>query len=516
MAFRSATVRPAGAMLLAALIWVAALFAVPQLASAGTYDVWSCATPSGEPTSTEGWTPVSTLLYDEPGDDCALGGRLSTKFTALGGAVSGGLASGWQFTAPQGTKVKAAQLQWSVATRAASDDKDAVARVQAYRGTDPSAAGARLLTCDSAGAEGCPQASKTGADLKPDSDGFGFSAGCAGPAGGSLCTPADGARAVAHLEAARITLDDAALPTGKVTGQLVEGEDPWRGRGQLRVSAADVGSGVWQAEVRIGPTIVAKRRTLDSDGGRCAPLRGTRAFGSPQPCPAKASGTLPFSTKEAPDGSQLMTVTVWDAANNPSVIMSKQVYVDNAKRVKADGTILMPAIGSTAEQQLFSGGGNGSDKYRPPSVGSDPALMAIVGAMNTLADAKIPYCYGGGHGTTPAVPSAGSYCWIGSPARKLVGSGAVGLDCSSSLSWVLQQAGYSIETMTSGNFARLGEAGPGKLFTIWANAGHVYAEVVIDGKSYYWGTSRENSEHGPGWHSPRSSAPFTARHLPGL
>ena len=70
--------------------------------------------------------------------------------------------------------------------------------------------------------------------------------------------------------------------------------------------------------------------------------------------------------------------------------------------------------------------------------------------------------------------------------------------------------------MTSGSFAQLGEAGEGEKMTIWANGGHVYAEVKIDGKSYYWGTARSNPEHGPGWHPSRSSAPFTARHLPGL
>lgn len=502
--------------LVAALIAAACLLcAAAAPAAAGTYDVWSCKTPSGTPTSTAGWAPVSSLLYDQPGDECALGGRLSAKFTALGGPVSGGLSSGWQFTAPVGTKVAAARLQWAVATRPAAGDTQATARVAAYRGSDPHLPTARLLHCD-AGGEGCEQGAAAQVELPVDAESFGFSAGCAGPVGESTCARGEGSRAKAALAAARLTLVDDTLPTGNVTGAPLSGR-PLRGTAQLRVQANDIGAGVWQAEVRIGAKVVAKRRTLDANGGRCAPLPGSSAFGHPEPCPSTAAATLRFSTKGATDGSQLLTVTVWDAANNPAVLVSKMVSVDNARRIKADGTIMMPALENQAEDQLFAAAGAGAaDGLRPPTLGSDPALMNIISAMNALADARIPYCYGGGHGTTPAVPSAGQYCWQGNPAQKLVGSGAVGLDCSSSLSWVLQQAGYPIQTITSGLFAGAGEAGEGEQMTIWANPEHVYAEVKVGGKSYYWGTSRENPEHGPGWHRPRSSAPFTARHLPGL
>ncbi len=512
----SASLRRAPAFVALIFAW---FLASATAAQAGTYDVWSCKTPAGEPTSTTGWTGSSSLLYDHPTDDCALGGRLTAKFSAAGGAVSGGLFSSWQFNAPEGTTVKSVVLQRASVARAAAGDAKATAQAAVYAGdgADPKV---RLLeTCD-ASADGCSAvaAAPDQAEFKVDGPSFGVRAGCAGETGTSTCARGEGSRARVAIDAAKITLADDAPPVAKVSGKILKG-GPVRGKSQIQLTASDEGSGVWQAEVRIGADVVMPRRTVDTNRGRCATIAGTKAFGSPTPCAKSVKATLPFNAKKAKDGSQLLTVTVWDAANNPIVAISDPVSVDNAKRIQADGTIMMPAIGSSLDNQLYganSGAAGSADGLRPLSEGGDPLLSRIVAAMNTLADARVPYCYGGGHGTTPAVPGAGSYCWLGNPAKKYTNSGAVGLDCSSSLSWVLQQAGWDIETMTSGSFAGLGEPGEGEKMTIWANGAHVYAEVKIDGKSYFWGTASSNPEHGPGWHPSRSSAPFTARHLPGL
>ena len=152
----------------------------------------------------------------------------------------------------------------------------------------------------------------------------------------------------------------------------------------------------------------------------------------------------------------------------------------------------------------------------PVSLPTGDRLGQLVAAMNQLEAAKLPYCYGGGHGSTPARPSGGQYCWGGNPLRQIVGSGDVGLDCSSSVSWVLQRIGYQLPTMTSGSFAAWGKAGPGKAVTLWTNAEHIYMEIRVGGRSRFWGTSTENYRHGPGWHSARSGAGFVARHPEGL
>ncbi len=503
----------------ALLLAVSALIAAPaapliSAAHAGTYDVWSCKSPSGTPTSTAGWTSSSSLLYDQPGDDCALGGRLSAKFTATGGAVSGGLAARWAFHAPQGTTIASARLLRASIARPSGGDRAAVARTAVYRGAFTDDPEHRLQECTSQ-SDGC--SARGVSDLKVNASMLGVSAGCAGESGRSLCAAGDGSRATFAIDSARLTLRDDQAPAAKVAGKAAK-PGPVRGTTSVLLTASDVGSGVWQAEVRLGPTVVMPRRVVASNRGRCKTLPGTQAFGWPVPCSRKVSATLPFSTKGIKDGSQLLTVTVWDAANNATVAISQPVSVDNAKRIQADGTILMPRIADPLEDAFGagSGGTKAGRSLRPPSSGSDPQLARIVEAMNTLGDAQISYCYGGGHGTTPAVPSTGSYCWQGRPARRVTDTGATGLDCSSSVSWVLQQAGYNLPTIDSTRFMSTGEAGEGKYLTIWANGGHVYLEVKIDGASYFWGTAASNPEHGPGWHPSRSSAAFTARHLPGL
>jgi hypothetical protein len=96
----------------------------------------------------------------------------------------------------------------------------------------------------------------------------------------------------------------------------------------------------------------------------------------------------------------------------------------------------------------------------------------IVGAANQLDQMHVPYSYGGGH-VTPARPSAGD--------------SGIGMDCSASVSWVLQHAGFKLPTMVSGHggFMDWGEPGPGKKVTIYAYSGHVFMKIG----DRYFGTS---------------------------
>jgi Transglycosylase SLT domain len=153
-------------------------------------------------------------------------------------------------------------------------------------------------------------------------------------------------------------------------------------------------------------------------------------------------------------------------------------------------------------------GAAGSGGLEPPPGSRLEQLVAVAEQIDSRA---IPYCYGGGHGVTPARPTPGEYCWQAG-GRKVHGSPDQGLDCSSSTSLLLQSVGYDIPTLSSGQFAAWGEPGRGEHVTIWANAGHVYVQIG----SRFWGTSAENPRHGPGWHSARSGAGFVARHPPGL
>ncbi|MDQ8045231.1 MAG: lytic transglycosylase domain-containing protein [Patulibacter sp.] len=162
-----------------------------------------------------------------------------------------------------------------------------------------------------------------------------------------------------------------------------------------------------------------------------------------------------------------------------------------------------------------------ADRYRGQLTGGAPALTGdklsqLVQAADALEAQRLPYCYGGGHGSTPATPSSGTYCWGGSPLHKIYGSSDKGLDCSSSVSLLLQEIGYQLPTMTSGSLASWGLPGPGAAVTIWANADHVFLEIHVNGQVRMFGTSYSNYRHGPGWHPVRSTAGFVARHPEGL
>jgi hypothetical protein len=503
-------------------------------APAGTYTVYSCKTPSGTPTSTAGWTPISTVLYENAGNDCALGGRLSAKFTAAGGAVSGGLGIRWRFDAPAGTTIQSATLRRTSVVRTSSGDHGAAAAATFYKGAFADTPANTVERCASSGAV-CGSASGA---LKVESAGtmLGFSAGCDGPAGTSSCDRATAARAKVAVDSAQIVLADTAAPTiSNLHGPIAAGA-ALKGKTHLQFSAADVGSGVFQAEVTIGGIKVVPRRAVNANGGACKVLHGkglgANAFASPSPCKTALDVDLPVDTTRVGNGPQLLSATIWDAAGNATAVLSKQVTITNPAPPPGKVKLYkMPAVNDTDAQldgpeTLTSTSADGSTTTvpaAPTAVAAVPSAIPntsvfgrVVSAMHVLDGAHLPYCWGGGHQTSPAAPSSGSYCWFGSPAVRVNNPSIVGLDCSSSVSWILQAAGYPIPTMTSGTFASFGEPGEGKDFTIWANSTHVYVSIVVAGATYYWGTSTENYMHGPGWHSPRSGGGFVARHIPGL
>lgn len=94
-----------------------------------------------------------------------------------------------------------------------------------------------------------------------------------------------------------------------------------------------------------------------------------------------------------------------------------------------------------------------------------------------------------------------------------------GLDCSGAVSYAL-----GLKTpLVSGDLARVGNAGAGKVVTIFANATHTFLRVKDPrtGKVRYWGTSGQwRPNGGAGWFSGTPGAGylanFTQRHLPGM
>jgi hypothetical protein len=122
-------------------------------------------------------------------------------------------------------------------------------------------------------------------------------------------------------------------------------------------------------------------------------------------------------------------------------------------------------------------------------------LASILKEANHIADAKVPYLWGGGH------------------AGKILPGGRVTpLDCSGAVS-----AALGINPRVASEFEGWGSAGQGKHVTIYAKSTHVIME--IDGR--FWGTSESNPGGGAGWIksgviSPEYLSGFVARHPAGL
>jgi cell wall-associated NlpC family hydrolase len=102
-----------------------------------------------------------------------------------------------------------------------------------------------------------------------------------------------------------------------------------------------------------------------------------------------------------------------------------------------------------------------------------------------------PYIWGGGHAS-----------WY-----------STGYDCSGSVSFALFGGGLIPRPLTSGDLEHWGAPGPGKWVTVYANAGHTFAEIA----GLRWDTVGDEQGTGPRWHlASASGAGFVVRHPPGL
>ncbi len=118
------------------------------------------------------------------------------------------------------------------------------------------------------------------------------------------------------------------------------------------------------------------------------------------------------------------------------------------------------------------------------------AVKAVIAAANAIAFK--PYVYGGGHGS-----------W-----------NASGYDCSGSVGYALHGGGLLAQTEDSGQMETYGAPGHGQWITLWANAGHVYANIA----GLWFDTAAQGSSNGNDrWSTRRvsSAGGFVERHPSG-
>lgn len=157
----------------------------------------------------------------------------------------------------------------------------------------------------------------------------------------------------------------------------------------------------------------------------------------------------------------------------------------------------VPHKSSLSREQIFAhsrAGDPGSTAILLTGIALAPpnapeAVKGVINAANMIVGR--PYVWGGGHG------SFYSY----------------GYDCSGSVSFALFGGGLIPRPLTSGELEHWGAPGPGKWITVYANAGHTFAEVA----GLRWDTVGDENGTGPRWHLPRTdTSGFVVRHPPGL
>ena len=170
-------------------------------------------------------------------------------------------------------------------------------------------------------------------------------------------------------------------------------------------------------------------------------------------------------------------------------------------------TVLTRAKQWQAESALINAGGGPVPLVIPP--GSQ--LQQLVAVANEIAAMRIPYCWGGGHATTPG-PSPGTWC---QSATGIVidHDPEPGLDCSGAVRWLLTAVGVPDPgPIASGAFGGWLAPGPGQHVDVYYNQAHVF--ITVDGR--VWQTSDANSRGGPAWTPPRSTVGFALAHPAGL
>lgn len=164
-----------------------------------------------------------------------------------------------------------------------------------------------------------------------------------------------------------------------------------------------------------------------------------------------------------------------------------------------DGALAQPVSDAVIRRELSTSGitPNADQATLTPDglavapIGAPLAVQEIIQAGNEIA--KLPYRWGGGHGTYADTA----------------------YDCSGSISYVFAAAGLLRSTVVSGQLVNYGDAGPGRWVTVFANGGHTF--MYVAGLRF---DTVALAETGTRWSARSADEPdlssFAVRHPPGL
>jgi hypothetical protein len=189
-----------------------------------------------------------------------------------------------------------------------------------------------------------------------------------------------------------------------------------------------------------------------------------RAEAAPAPSPPPAAPTDPAKMPPASAGSN------GTAIPRHSVAAGKKIFAHTRAGGDGSTSILLTGIA-----------------LAPPD--APEAVKGVIANANTIVGR--PYVWGGGHASF----YSNSY------------------DCSGAVSFALFGGGLIPRPLTSSELEGWGAPGPGRWITVYANAGHTFAEIA----GLRWDTVGDEKGSGPRWHlATTDTSGFVVRHPPGL
>ena len=330
--------------------------ALAASASAGTYDVLSCAAAPGQVNNA--WTRTNThpaIIETGAVSPCPAGGEFSGLWANddldFAGDAPHGAKAEYVFDAAAGTTItawtynrwlgKQITNSWSIYTKYAGTPDAILDSCQVPGDGDPCARGAPGF--QSAG-------ERTAAGFSTSKLAFGFT--CVNP--GAMCSTGSTIHRVwAALYSSRVTLTDPSPPTlGAATGPLAR-DGTVSGTQSITFGASD-NSGIGELRVLVGGQIRA------AAAGACD-------YTQRLPCGDQPGATLQVDTTQIQDGSYPVEIAAVDAtAGRPSENLARQqvatVTIDNVPPASAGAA---PAAGTTTGGYVYPPGTDGPARSLP-------------------------------------------------------------------------------------------------------------------------------------------------------
>jgi hypothetical protein len=299
---------------------------VPSTAHAGTYQVFSCSGPNGEPVAADGWRAEGHAEHSSPANACASGGGLYAGLNGVVAHPANAATVTWHFQVPASLKIHSYQLWRAAGVQPNTGNASPVywmARqsnqyVGAYVVGGENCPGWQCAGLGDASRRFAP-ANQIGEGPLTDVRDLYLNAGCGGT-NGTACAAASTDVAWFRMYKAAITLQDDSDPVfaSPPAGSLL-GTGTLAGTHGVSFSATDVGGGLHEAVIEVDGQRVAAANL------GCAP-----PYTAVVPCKTAVSGTVSLDTATLADGPHSARVLVTDVSGNTAAFGPFSITTSNA------------------------------------------------------------------------------------------------------------------------------------------------------------------------------------------